>query len=130
MTTPVWRVEFDSAAVRDLRKLGMEAEGRVLRYLRERIASSKDPRRFGHALTGDRKGLWRYRVGDYRIVAAIEDYRFVVLIVAVGHRREVYRREEAASRRRQGVRNHRDRLHVNPCPRPTPRSGKPRPWRR
>lgn len=59
--------------------------------MRERIASSEDPRRLGHALTGDRKGLRRYRVGDYRIVAAIEDDRFVVLVVSVGHRREVYR---------------------------------------
>jgi mRNA interferase RelE/StbE len=91
MAAPVWRVEFDRAAVRDLRKLGADAEGRVLRYLRERIAGSDNPRRLGHALTGDRKGLWRYRIGDYRIVTAIEDDRFVVLVVAVGHRREVYR---------------------------------------
>jgi len=91
MAAPVWRVEFDRAAVRDLRKLGAEAESRVLRYLRERIAGSTDPRRLGHALTGDRKGLWRYRIGDYRIVAAIEDDRFVVLVVAIGHRRDVYR---------------------------------------
>jgi mRNA interferase RelE/StbE len=91
MAASVWRVEFDRAAVRDLRKLGPDAEARVLRYLRERISGSEDPRRLGHALTGDRKGLWRYRVGDYRIVAAIEDDRFIVLVVAVGHRREVYR---------------------------------------
>jgi mRNA interferase RelE/StbE len=91
MTAPIWRVEFHRAAVRDLRKLGTDAEKRILRYLRERIAGSKDPRLFGHALTGDRKGLWRYRVGDYRIVAAIEEDRFVVLVVTVGHRREVYR---------------------------------------
>ncbi len=91
MATPIWRIEFDRAAVRDLRKLGADAESSVLRYLRERISGSADPRRLGHALTGDRKGLWRYRVGDYRIVAAIEDDRFVVLVVAVGHRREVYR---------------------------------------
>ena len=91
MIAPVWRVEFHRAAVSDLRKLGPNGERRVLRYLRERIASSNDPRRFGHALTGDRKGLWRYRVGDYRIVASIEDDRFVVLVVTVGHRRQVYR---------------------------------------
>ena len=92
MAAPVWRVEFDRAAVRDLRKLGVDAEGRVLRYLRERIAGSENPRRLGHALTGDRRGLWRYRIGDYRIVVAIEDDRFVVLVVAAaGHRREVYR---------------------------------------
>jgi len=91
MIAPVWRVEFHRAAVSDLRKLGPDGERRVLRYLRERIASSNDPRRFGHALTGDRKGLWRYRVGDYRIVASIKDDRFVVLVVTVGHRRQVYR---------------------------------------
>lgn len=91
MNAPAWRVEFNRAAVDDLRKLGVDAERRVLRYLRERIAGSQDPRRLGQALTGDRKGLWRYRVGDYRIVAAIEDDRFVVLVVTIGHRREVYR---------------------------------------
>lgn len=91
MTAPVWRVEFHRAAVHDLRKLGADGERRVLRYLRQRIAGSEDPRRFGRALTGDRKGLWRYRIGDYRIIAAIEDDRFVVLVVSVGHRRAVYR---------------------------------------
>jgi mRNA interferase RelE/StbE len=86
----VWRVEFDSDAARDLRKLGHEARRLILTYLRNRIASARDPRRFGHALVRDRKGLWRYRVGDFRIVASIEADRFVVLIVAVGHGREVY----------------------------------------
>ena len=87
---PVWRVEFDRDAARDLRKLDTQAQRHILRYLRERITTEEDPRRFGHALTGDLKGLWRYRVGDYRIVASIEDNRFVVLVVTVGHRREVY----------------------------------------
>jgi mRNA interferase RelE/StbE len=87
---PIWRVEFDRDAARDLRKLDVQTQSLILRYLRERIATEQDPRRFGHALTGDLKGLWRYRVGDYRIVASIEDNRFVVLVVTIGHRREVY----------------------------------------
>jgi mRNA interferase RelE/StbE len=87
----VWRVEFDRAAARELRKLGAEAERRVLAYLRTRIAGSGDPRRLGQPLTGDRQGFWRYRVGEHRIVAAIEDDRLVVLLVTVGHRRKVYR---------------------------------------
>jgi mRNA interferase RelE/StbE len=91
MATAVRRVEFDRAAARELRKLGVEAERRLLAYLRTRIAGSGDPRRLGPPLTGDRQGFWYYRVGDYRIVAAIEDDRFVVLVVTVGHRREVYR---------------------------------------
>ena len=86
----IWRIEFDRDAARDLRKLGAEARRSILRFLRERIATSDDPRRFGRALTRDLKGLRRYRVGDYRIVAAIEDDRFIVLVVTVGHRREVY----------------------------------------
>ena len=87
----VWQVEFLPEASRDLKKLGRDAQAAILTYLRQRIATSDNPRRFGHALTGDKKGFWRYRVGDYRIVAAIEDNRFVVVVVAVGHRREVYR---------------------------------------
>jgi mRNA interferase RelE/StbE len=84
-----WRVEFDSAA-RDLRELGHEASRLILTYLHNRIATSEDPRRFGRPLTGDLRGLWRYRVGDYRLVAWIEDGSFVVLVVTVGRRREVY----------------------------------------
>ena len=83
-------MEFHADAARDLRKLGAEPQRRILNYLRERIATAEDPRRFGRPLTGDLKGLWRYRIGDYRIVASIEDNRLVVLVVTVGHRREVY----------------------------------------
>jgi mRNA interferase RelE/StbE len=86
----LWRVEFDRDAARDLRKLDVQAQRLILRYLRERIATEEDPRRFGHALTRQLKGFWRYRVGNFRIVASIEDDQFVVLVVTVGHRREVY----------------------------------------
>ena len=72
-----WRVEFDRNAARDLRKLDAQAQRQILRYLRERIATDDNPRRFGHALTDDLKGFWRYRVSNYRIVASIEDARFV-----------------------------------------------------
>lgn len=90
MTARTWQVAFHPAAARDLRKLGAPAQAEVLRYLRSRIATADDPRRFGKALTKDMKGFWRYRVGDFRIVAQIDDGRFVVLLVTVGHRREVY----------------------------------------
>jgi mRNA interferase RelE/StbE len=86
----VWRVEFDPDAARDLRKLGATAQHLILRYLRERIATAEDPRRFGSPLLGELKGFWRYRVGDYRIIASIEDDRLIVLVVTVAHRREVY----------------------------------------
>jgi len=87
----LWQVEFLPQASRDLKKLGRDAQVTIVKYLRQRIATSDNPGRFGRALTGDKKGFRRYRVGDYRIVAAIEDGRFVVVVVAVGHRRAVYR---------------------------------------
>ena len=85
-----WTVEWDERAVRDARKLEPQARQSIIKYLRERIATDEDPRRFGKPLLADQAGLWRYRVGEYRIVCRIEDARFVVLILAVGHRSKVY----------------------------------------
>ena len=85
-----WTVEWDERAVRDAQKLGHQERCRILAYLRERIATDEDPRRFGKPLFADRAGLWRYRVGDHRIVCRIEDDRVVVLVLAVGHRSKVY----------------------------------------
>jgi mRNA interferase RelE/StbE len=83
-------VEFDVDAAKELRKLGKPAQDMILRYLRQRIATDQDPRRFGKALTGDMAGLWRYRIADHRLIAAFEEDRFTVLVLRVGHRREIY----------------------------------------
>ena len=85
-----WTIEWDERAVRDAKKLGHDARRRILAYLRERVATDKDPRRLGKPLLADKAGLWRYRVGDYRVVCRIEDDRVVVLVLAVGHRSKVY----------------------------------------
>jgi mRNA interferase RelE/StbE len=84
-------VEIDDRALRQIRRFDHQAQRRVFAFLRERIAIDEDPRRIGHPLTGVGTGLWRYRVGNYRIVCRIEDDRVVVLVVAVGHRSDVYR---------------------------------------
>jgi mRNA interferase RelE/StbE len=86
-----WRVEFDAAAAKELKKLGGAEQRRIVKYLRQRVAGTGDPRRLGAALVGDFAGLWRYRVGDYRLIASIEDGRFTVLILRVAHRRDIYR---------------------------------------
>ncbi len=86
-----WRVSFSPAAERALTKLDREAQKDILRYLKSRIATAEDPRRFGKALTGGLSGLWRYRVRDHRIICQIEDREITVLVLNVGHRREVYR---------------------------------------
>jgi mRNA interferase RelE/StbE len=85
-----WVYRFDERALKELRKLGPQASHEVLAYLDERIAGEEDPRRFGKGLKADLAGLWRYRVGDYRILCQIRDQELVVLVVAVGHRRNVY----------------------------------------
>ena len=86
----MWAVEFDDRARRELRKLAPETQQQILRYLRERIAGTEDPRQFGKPLRRNLAGLWRYRVGDYRLICRLEDDRFIVLRLQIGHRREIY----------------------------------------
>lgn len=85
-----WKIEFDSDVEKDLKKLGHTAQKRIFKFLKDKIMTADDPRDYGKALTGDLAGLWRYRVGDYRILAKMEDHHFVVLVVHVGHRKNVY----------------------------------------
>ena len=86
-----WKVEWDDRARRELRSLDENVQARILRYFRERIATGENPRRFGRSLTGDKSGLWRYRVGDYRLICDINDGDDAVLVLRVAHRRGVYR---------------------------------------
>jgi mRNA interferase RelE/StbE len=87
----VWQIEFDSEAESDLRKIDREIQRRILRYLRERIATEKDPRRFGAPLRRELSGLWKYRLGDYRIICRIEDKKVVVYVIRIGHRKNIYK---------------------------------------
>jgi len=88
-----WSVELDPAVVRELSKLDPQVERRILSFLRDRVAVLEDPRSIGEALKGSRLGeFWKYRVGDYRIIANIEDRVLRILVVRIGNRREVYRR--------------------------------------
>ncbi len=87
-----WKVELDRAAVRDLDKLDRQASRRILAFLHRRVATLDDPRSVGEALKGSKLGeFWKYRVGDYRVVARIEDDVLRVLVVRVGSRDKVYR---------------------------------------
>lgn len=86
-----WRIEFLPDAAKELRKLDRTAAARIIKTLEERIASLDDPRALGSALVGDHASLWRWRIGDYRVVARIEDEQITILVVRVAHRREVYR---------------------------------------
>lgn len=87
-----WRVEFEDAALKELAKLDKPVARRILAFLRERVAVLDDPRSVGEALKGSSLGdFWKYRVGDYRVIAHIEDGALRILVLKVGNRREVYR---------------------------------------
>ena len=88
-----WTVELDSGAKKDLARLNPPIARRILTFLRQRLAKLADPRSSGEALHGSELGeFWKYRVGAYRLICSIEDDRLVVLVIRVGHRREVYSR--------------------------------------
>ncbi|WP_299638760.1 type II toxin-antitoxin system RelE/ParE family toxin [Devosia sp.] len=87
-----WTIEFHDRALRDLKRLARIDAGRIVHFLEARVAAVDDPRSHGAAMQGVRfDHLWRYRAGDYRIICDIQDHRLVVLVISVGHRRDVYR---------------------------------------
>lgn len=87
-----YQINFDDAAKKDLSKLDKQIARRITVFLRERVAVLENPRSIGQALKGSKLGdLWKYRVGDYRIICDIEDKALCVLVVKIGNRKEVYR---------------------------------------
>jgi mRNA interferase RelE/StbE len=88
----VWAIEFDEAAKKELAKLDRQVAQRLLDFLTQRVISLKDPRSVGQALKGSKLGeFWKYRVGDFRIIANIQDQKMIILVLRVGNRREIYR---------------------------------------
>ena len=89
----VWLIKFDDKAKKDLAAIDKAAAKRITKFLRERVSQLDDPRSIGEALKGSKLGaFWKYRVGDYRIIADIEDGALRVLVVRIGNRSDVYRR--------------------------------------
>lgn len=88
----VWKIEFQATAIKQLKKMGHSESARIRDFLHSRVKTLENPRHLGVALQGSRfEHLWRYKVGDYRIICDIQDRRLVVLVIEIGHRREVYR---------------------------------------
>lgn len=86
-----WTIEYTATARKQLRKLDKQAARQILDFMDQRIAPLKDPRSAGKALVGALGGLWRYRVGEYRVICEIQDGALLILVVQLGNRREVYR---------------------------------------
>ena len=86
-----WKIEYEGRARKQLKKLDRTAAIRIVRDLEEDLARTGDPRAFGKALVGEWSGFWRYRIGEYRAIAKIEDDIVTIFIIEVTHRRDVYR---------------------------------------
>jgi mRNA interferase RelE/StbE len=87
----VWKIEIARSAEKQIKKLSRPAQNAIVRFLRERLHLADNPRQWGKPLHGDKRGLWRYRVGDYRLICDIQDEKITVLLLGVGHRKDVYR---------------------------------------
>ena len=88
-----WRVELADSAAKQLRKLDQQVAARILKFLRDRLIPLDDPRSIGEALRGKELGnFWKYRVGDWRIIADLDDGMMLITVIRLGNRREIYRR--------------------------------------
>ena len=85
-----WSIEFERSAAREFRKLEPEAQRRIRHYLTDRVLSREHPRKLGKPLKGHLHQLWRYRVGNHRIVCRIQDAQLIILIVRIADRAKVY----------------------------------------
>ena len=86
-----WTIELTPQAERQLGHIGTAPASRIVKTLQARIATREDPRLAGQALVGEWTGYWRYRIGDYRVIAQIKDEKLVIIVVRIAHRREAYR---------------------------------------
>ena len=86
-----WRIEITRTAEKQITKLSPAAQKAIQRFLRERLLPAENPRQWGKPLHGEKRSLWRYRVGDYRLICDIQDEKVVVLVLEAGHRKDVYR---------------------------------------
>ena len=86
----MWQIKWRDQAYKELKKLDSSIQKRILKFTREKVMSTDNPRQFGQPLLHDKSGFWRYRVGDYRLICQIEDARLTVLVLDCGHRKEIY----------------------------------------
>lgn len=85
-----YHVEFSKAALKELKKIDRYTASMIVGWIRKNLEGCEDPRQFGKGLTANRSGQWRYRVGDYRLLAEIREEKVIILILHVGHRSDIY----------------------------------------
>ena len=89
----IWKVKISDTALKQLKKLDNKSGKTIIDYLETRIETDKDPCRFGGALRHSLAGLWKYRIGEYRVICKIQKKKVLVLVLRVGHRKDILRRD-------------------------------------
>ena len=85
-----WTINITRTATKQLKKMDCDTQQRIVDFLKK-LGSCQNPRQTGKALRGDKKALWRFRVGHYRLICSIEDASMTVLVLALGHRKDIYK---------------------------------------
>lgn len=85
-----WKIEIDNDARKAIKKLDKQIQRRIVKFLREKLIKHSNPRQLGAPLQGKLKSFWKYRIGDYRLICEIQDETITILVINVGHRKDVY----------------------------------------
>lgn len=86
-----WRIETTKVFDKEFKKLDHYTQLIIKGWITKNLMETDNPRSYGKALTGNLAGLWRYRIGDYRLIAKIKDDKFTIFTISIGHRRDIYR---------------------------------------
>lgn len=86
-----YHVSFTKEVIKEIKKLDKYTQRMATSWIRKNLEGIDDLRRIGKALTGNKRGYWRYRIGDYRLICTIEDEKLVIIALNIGHRREIYK---------------------------------------
>ncbi len=87
-----WNINYAMSVKKDIQKFDVSTRKRLKKFIEDRLAKMENPRTIGGALTGSKLGqFWKFRVGDYRIISEIQDKILTILIIEIGHRKEIYR---------------------------------------
>lgn len=86
-----YELKIEKRALKKLRKMDRKTSALLIAWINKNLNATDDPRKNGKPLTGDYTGLWRYRVGDYRIIAKIKDEEILISLIDLGHRKDIYK---------------------------------------
>ena len=85
-----YKIVFTERAMKQLKKMDMHTSSLIIGWLEKNVQGSENPRVHGKGLVENKSGQWRYRIGDYRVICEIQDDKIIVLVLEIGHRREIY----------------------------------------